>query len=213
MELRPLLKSALLDKSVSKDIDEAVNEWEEVSEYHEDWSDTCICGKENIKYCFEIRNVKNNERLYPIGSQCIKHFGNETLLTQMKVYECKNNIFHNKNKKYDGKTYDWICNNAAEYIGFLIASNTSKKKYQKLITYYLTVNKSVKFIPPINVSDSSSSDENDDNNICQQCRSNKPNNQYKLCYNCNVDNKKNKCIECDEPTKYKLCWKCHCKTT
>ena len=80
MELRPLLKSALLDKSVSKDIDEAVNEWEEVSEYHEDWSDTCICGKENIKYCFEIRNVKNNERLYPIGSQCIKHFGNVKII-------------------------------------------------------------------------------------------------------------------------------------
>lgn len=213
MELRPLLKSALLEKSVSKDINEAVKEWREVLAYHEEFTDTCVCGKEKIKFLFEIRNVNNNESLFPIGSQCIKNFGNEDLLNEMKIYQCKYNIFNNDGKKHDGKTYDWICKNDSAYIKFLIASGTIKKKYHKLIKYYLTINKSIPFIPPINVSDSSSNDENDDNSICQQCHSNKPNNQYKLCYNCNMTNKKNKCAECEKPTKYKLCWNCYSERT
>jgi hypothetical protein len=209
MNLRPLLEKELLSNSESKQIVEAINEWEEIAGYHMEFGEQCICGKENIKYCFEIRNVKNGKTLYPIGSKCIENFGNETLLEQMKIYEYKYHIFHNKDKKHDGKTYDWICKNAVDYIKFLIGSNTTKKKYQNLITYYLTTTKCVKFIPPINVSSSDS--DNDDNTICQKCQSNKPNNQYKLCYNCNMTNKKNKCMECDAPTNYKLCYKCYKK--
>tara|TARA_R110000868_G_scaffold24856_3_gene97473 strand:+ start:405 stop:1073 length:669 start_codon:yes stop_codon:yes gene_type:complete len=222
MDLRPLLKLALLNKSISKDIDEAVNEWEEVSAFHEEYSDTCICGKENIKYCFEIRNVNNNELLYPIGSECIKHFGNKNLLDQMKIYQHKNFIFNNKGGKNDGKTFDWICKNDENYIQFLISMRTNKKRYERLTTYYLTTKKSIKFIPPIrNVCDraydahdesNNESDDSDDNSICQQCHCDKPDNQYKLCYNCNMNNKTNKCSKCSEPTKYKLCWNCHSNT-
>ena len=35
----------------------------------------CVCDKQGIVDQFEITNVNNNSVLFPIGNECIKHFG------------------------------------------------------------------------------------------------------------------------------------------
>lgn len=37
-------------------------------------SESCVCGKENLRYLFTIQNTINRNILYPIGSSCIKKF-------------------------------------------------------------------------------------------------------------------------------------------
>ena len=67
------LKAIVLEHSESSDWQSAVLEWviEDVEE-DEKLSESCVCGKENLRYLFTIRNTDNGNALYPIGSSCIK---------------------------------------------------------------------------------------------------------------------------------------------
>lgn len=70
----------------------AVREWDIVDvEEDETVSSKCICGKENIKYLYTIRNRKTNVTLYPIGSSCIQKFDrddmNDFTTTIEKLYK------------------------------------------------------------------------------------------------------------------------------
>lgn len=78
----------ILENSQSDQWEKAVLEWEifDVSEDVESKS-SCICGKENIKYLFSIRNVLNGNMLSPIGSSCIKKFGRSDLRKLTFLYE------------------------------------------------------------------------------------------------------------------------------
>ena len=60
------------DPFSKKDVKEAVQEWE-IYDCIEDMScrSRCVCGKENIRYLFTIRNLFNNSLIFPIGSSCI----------------------------------------------------------------------------------------------------------------------------------------------
>ena len=42
-------------------------------------SSSCICGKENLRYLFTIRNRLTGKTLFPIGSSCIEKFGRDDL--------------------------------------------------------------------------------------------------------------------------------------
>ena len=74
-----MIKKVLV--SSSSDIwDVAVKEWV-ISDCEEDGSlmSTCVCGKENLRYLFTIKNMITGNNLPPIGSSCIKKFGREDL--------------------------------------------------------------------------------------------------------------------------------------
>ena len=63
------LINTVIEKSVNKSWNTAVLEWEidDVIE-DENHESSCICGKENIRYLFTIKNINNQNTLFPIGS-------------------------------------------------------------------------------------------------------------------------------------------------
>lgn len=92
---RETLIQTVLDYSASKYWDSAVYEWEIEDCIEDDFNKfSCICGKENIKYLFTIRNVKNGKMLYPIGSTCIKKFKRDDLNEQATVNEKLFQLLH-----------------------------------------------------------------------------------------------------------------------
>lgn len=82
------LFSTIIDNSISDIWEYAVLEWDIVG-FEEDRrsQSRCICGKENIKYLYDIKNVHNNKSLTPIGSSCIKKFEVKELKDKINVYE------------------------------------------------------------------------------------------------------------------------------
>lgn len=74
---------------------DAVKEWK-IEDCEEDDSCTgrCICGKENIKYLYMIRNSVNREKLYPIGSSCIKKFERSDMNEEVSLREGTFKLLH-----------------------------------------------------------------------------------------------------------------------
>lgn len=70
----------VLDASTTDNWDVAVQEWV-IDGCQEDETQTseCICGKENLRYLFTIKNKETGRQLYPIGSSCIKKFERDDL--------------------------------------------------------------------------------------------------------------------------------------
>lgn len=85
----------VLDNSNSNIWSMAVLEWE-VADCKEDaeLQSSCICGKENLKYLFTIRNKVNKNLLYPIGSTCIKKFEREDLNDIVSINEGLFKLLH-----------------------------------------------------------------------------------------------------------------------
>lgn len=75
--------------------EEAVIEWE-IFDCEEDefCSEKCICGKENIKYLYTIRNTVNGRTLYPIGSSCIRKFNRADMKEQSSTIEAMFKLLH-----------------------------------------------------------------------------------------------------------------------
>lgn len=73
----------------------AVLEWciDDVEE-DETQQESCICGKENLRYLFTIRNIINGNTLYPIGSSCIKKFERSDLDEEVAVKEQLFKLLH-----------------------------------------------------------------------------------------------------------------------
>jgi len=96
-----LLKS-VLDLSNSKDWSIAVQEWEvEDCIEDEELESSCVCGKENLKYLFTIRNKENGNELFPIGSVCIKKFERSDLSELVDIKESLFKLMHAlKDKEY-----------------------------------------------------------------------------------------------------------------
>ena len=92
--VKNLIKT-VIEKSVNKSWNTAVLEWEidDVIE-DEDNESSCICGKENIRYLFTIKNINNQNTLFPIGSSCIKKFDREDLNELTSVNEKLFKLFH-----------------------------------------------------------------------------------------------------------------------
>lgn len=78
----------VVDASVSDKWETAVLEWD-IIDCEEDRSaeSMCMCGKDGIRYLFEIRNRINGNTLGPIGSHCIKKFGRSDLSSEVDVQE------------------------------------------------------------------------------------------------------------------------------
>lgn len=50
-----------------------------------DYEGQCVCGKENLRYLFTIRNRETGRSLYPIGSSCIEKFERDDLDYEVDV--------------------------------------------------------------------------------------------------------------------------------
>lgn len=85
----------VINNSESDNWQEAVTEWE-IYDCEEDdrCSEECICGKENIKYLYTIRNVYNGRLLFPIGSSCIKKFNRTDLKEEAVLIESQFKLLH-----------------------------------------------------------------------------------------------------------------------
>ncbi|MBR6609767.1 MAG: hypothetical protein IKK99_06075 [Oscillospiraceae bacterium] len=55
---------------------------------------SCICGKENLRYLFVIKNDITGKVLYPIGSSCIKKFNRKDLNEQASINEQLFKLLH-----------------------------------------------------------------------------------------------------------------------
>ena len=85
----------VIDNSESDIWESAVFEWE-IFDWEEDETleSSCICGKENLRYLFTIRNTLNGNILYPIGSSCIKKFERADLDEEAAVKEQLFKLLH-----------------------------------------------------------------------------------------------------------------------
>ena len=65
----------VLESSESDTWKSAVTEWE-IYDVEEDEKqlESCICGKENLRYLYTIRNKLNDNQLYPIGDKNVALF-------------------------------------------------------------------------------------------------------------------------------------------
>ncbi len=85
----------VLDESESNTWDDAVQEWViDDCEEDDELQSSCICGKEDLRYLFRIRNYINGNTLFPIGSSCIRKFNRKDLNEEVNVKEKLFKLFH-----------------------------------------------------------------------------------------------------------------------
>ena len=84
----------VIENSFGDTWDEAVEEWK-ITECEEDeeCSSRCICGKEDIKYLYTIRNEYTNVVLFPIGSCCIKKFNRNDFNKEIEIVEGMHKLY------------------------------------------------------------------------------------------------------------------------
>ena len=74
LPVRKSLHDAVLQASQANTWDQATKEWNEVSLiFNGIGRSNCICGNA-IKYSYELFNTFTAQRLFPIGSDCVRHF-------------------------------------------------------------------------------------------------------------------------------------------
>lgn len=108
----------VINNSNSKNWKEAVLEWG-VTDCREDesYSNSCICGKERLRYLFEITNNKNGIKLYPIGSSCIKKFKRKELNEVTTVSEKLFKLLHAiQNKSFISLNSEHFSRNLLAYL-------------------------------------------------------------------------------------------------
>lgn len=89
------LIATVINASESNEWQDAVDEWEIYDcEEDEDCCSTCICGKENIRYLYTIKNIYNGKMLFPIGSSCINKFGRRDLRDETILIEEQFRLLH-----------------------------------------------------------------------------------------------------------------------
>lgn len=85
----------VLNNSESIYWESAVKEWQiDDVEEDESLSQSCICGHPNLKYLFTIKNMVNNNVLFPIGSECIKKFERDDLYQEATLKEQLFKLYH-----------------------------------------------------------------------------------------------------------------------
>lgn len=85
----------VLEHSESQIWESAVQEWNILDvEEDEHLEQSCICGKEHLRYLFTISNDLNGNSLYPIGSSCIKKFNREDLNEEISAKEDLFKLLH-----------------------------------------------------------------------------------------------------------------------
>ena len=87
LPVRKFLHDAVLQSSKADTWDQATKEWNEVSLiFNGIGRSNCVCGNA-IKYAYELFNGVTGQRLFPIGSDCVRHFHRLTLDQQLEEEE------------------------------------------------------------------------------------------------------------------------------
>jgi len=85
----------VIDNSNASTWEKAVLEWEMYDcEEDTELASSCLCGKEDLRYLFTIRNSQNGNMLYPIGSSCIKKFNRSDLNESVSIKEQLFKLLH-----------------------------------------------------------------------------------------------------------------------
>ncbi len=66
-------RAVILQYSVASTFGEAIKEWGVVRYETEEEGVSCVCEKPGCVYVSEIGNTINGNRLYPVGSSCVRH--------------------------------------------------------------------------------------------------------------------------------------------
>ena len=87
LPVRKSLHDAVLQASKADTWDQATKEWNEVSLiFNGIGRSNCVCGNA-IKYTYELFNGVTGQRLFPIGSDCVRHFHRISLDQQLEEEE------------------------------------------------------------------------------------------------------------------------------
>ena len=87
LPVRKSLHDTVLQDSQANTWDQATKEWNEVSLiFNGIGRSNCICGNA-IKYAYELFNNVTGQRLFPIGSDCVRHFHRLSLDQQLEEEE------------------------------------------------------------------------------------------------------------------------------
>ena len=87
LPVRKSLHDAVLQASQANTWDQATKEWNEVSLiFNGIGRSNCICGNA-IKYAYELFNNVTGQHLFPIGSDCVRHFHRISLDQQLEEEE------------------------------------------------------------------------------------------------------------------------------
>ncbi|HHA9757162.1 TPA: hypothetical protein ACOPB3_001787 [Streptococcus pneumoniae] len=89
LPVRKSLHDAVLQASKADTWEQATKEWNEVSLiFNGIGRSNCVCGNA-IKYAYELFNGVTGQRLFPIGSDCVRHFHRLSLDQQLEEEERK----------------------------------------------------------------------------------------------------------------------------
>ena len=87
LPVRKSLHDAVLQASKADTWEQATKEWNEVSLiFNGIGRSNCVCGNA-IKYAYELFNGVTGQRLFPIGSDCVRHFKKLNLDQQLEEEE------------------------------------------------------------------------------------------------------------------------------
>ena len=87
LPVRKSLHDAVLQASKADTWEQATKEWSEVSLiFNGIGRSNCVCGNA-IKYAYELFNGVTGQRLFPIGSDCVRHFKKLNLDQQLEEEE------------------------------------------------------------------------------------------------------------------------------
>ena len=87
MYVEKLIKTVILN-SHSNNWEQAVTEWDIIDcEEDIEMQGACVCGKENLKYLYTIKNRITGNILFPIGSSCIRKFEQSNLNHEINIRE------------------------------------------------------------------------------------------------------------------------------
>ena len=82
------LIKVVIEASVADTWESAVLEWEIIDCTEDESAESqCVCKHEGLRYLYKIRNFKNGNKLFPIGSTCIKKFGRNDLDEEISIME------------------------------------------------------------------------------------------------------------------------------
>lgn len=117
--------------------EDAVLEWEIVDcEEDSNCASRCICGKENIKYLYRIRNKYNKSQLFPIGSSCIEKFARKDLIAETNLIESQFKLLHAiEDNKYLSLSTDYFSRKLLKWLYDEGAFNSAYNHYDGRTDY------------------------------------------------------------------------------
>lgn len=75
-----LIAAVRAASSNTDDFRPMIDEWSVIDhQYDPECKSTCICGKTHLAHVYTISNHETMQTLYPIGSECIRHFDDNRL--------------------------------------------------------------------------------------------------------------------------------------